>query len=102
MDEYEGFTLQDAEIIQSVYACSQCEGELAIIPDFFDNDNWLVICPEHGNIEIIGRISKTTVAIRNERGVFDFPKAIRALPDLWGELIPNTESREKIIRSLGF
>jgi hypothetical protein len=95
----EGFTLDEAERIISVYACSQCEGGLAMIPSEWDMDIWLVICPDCGNVEQIGRISKTTVAIRNERGVFDFPKAVRALPEFWGELI---KDKNTALKELGF
>lgn len=100
-----GFTLEDAEIVKSVYACSQCEGELQIIPIDFtlaDQERWFVVCPDCGNIESIGRISKTTVAIRNERGIFDYHRVIRNLPDLWGHLIPTKEAIAQTIRELGF
>lgn len=97
-----GFTLEDAEIVKNVYACSQCEGGLQIVPNFADNEHWFVICPDCGNIESIGRISKTTVAIRNERGIFDYHRVIRNLPDLWGHLIPTKEAIAETIRQLGF
>lgn len=99
--EYDGFTLTDAETVCAIYVCSQCEGELATIPTDFINPDGLfyVICPDHGNIELIGRISRTTVAIRNERGIWEFPKAIRALPDLWGVLI---RDRKTIMQELGY
>lgn len=101
-----GFTLEDAEIVKSIFACSQCEGSLQIVPNFADNERWFVICPDCGNIESIGRISKTTVAIRNEQGIFDYPRVIRNLPDLWGHLIPTKEvlknTIEKNLRELGF
>ena len=100
-----GFTLDDAEIVKSVYACSQCEGELQIVPVDFalaDEARWFVVCPDCGNIETIGRISKTTVAFRNERGIFDYPRVIRALPDLWGHLITTKEALNKMIHELGF
>lgn len=106
-----GFSLEDAEVVKNVFACSQCEGGLQIVPMDFtiesdNNERWFVVCPDCGNIETIGRISKTTVAIRNERGVFDYPRVIRALPDLWGHLIPTKEeSRQRIeknLKELGF
>ena len=114
MDIYDGFSLHDAEIVKAIYACSQCEGGLAVVPSFLDDDVFFVICPEHGNVETIGRISKTTVAIRNERGVYEFLPALRALPDLWGDLLDeymktyHTPLREgeteqqRNIRELGF
>ena len=115
MDEYEGFTLVEAETIVAVFVCAQCEGGLQIVGNDYqlmheyniepaqdDDEYYFVICPDCGNVEQVGRISKTTVAIRNERGLFDFPKFIRALPELWGELIPTKEDRQKIIKDLGF
>ena len=101
-NELEGFTFEDAERVVAIYACSQCEGDLSVIPIDWQEDLYYVVCPDCGNIEIIGRISKTTVAIRNERGIWDFPKVIRALPELWGGLIPTKEEHEKTIHELGF
>ena len=113
--EPEGFTLEQAETIVSVFACAQCEGELRIIGNDYDlckefkielshdeGERCYVICPDCGNVEQVGRISKTTVAIRNEQGRFEFPKYIHSLPDLWGELIHTKEQRDEIIKSLGF
>lgn len=105
--ELEGFTLEEAERVVSIYACSQCEGDLRIIPSdwelaFAENELYYVVCPDCGNIEQIGRISKTTVAIRNEHGVFEFPRAVRALPDFWGELIPPKKQTSEIMKELGF
>ena len=103
MDEYEGFSPTDAEIVCSVYVCAVCEGGLIYVENFIAQDGTrIVICPEHGNVESIGRITKTTVAIRNERSVFEFPRAIRALPEFWGELIPTKQDRERMIKELGF
>lgn len=106
-EELEGFTLEQAEIVTRVYACAQCEGDLLIAPSDFEiafesNERYYVVCPDCGNVEQIGRISKTTVAIRNERGVFDFPKVIRTLPEYWGELIPTKAQQEQSIKELGF
>lgn len=101
--DYEGFTLTDAETVCSIYVCALCEGDLSIVPADWGTDNvYFVVCPDHGNIEQIGRITKTTVAIRNERSVFEFPRVIRTLPEFWGTLIPTKEDRNKIIKELGF
>ena len=101
--ELDGFTLSDAETVVGIYVCSQCEGGLKIVPVDWEAGNlYYVICPECGNVEQIGRISKTTVAIRNERGIWDFPIAIRALSDLWGHLIAKKEDRKAILNQLGF
>lgn len=103
--DFEGFTLSDAETIKGIYVCSQCEGELVIVPFQWEqelSERFSVVCLDCGDVEQIGRISRTTVAIRNERGIWDYPKVIRILFDLWGELIPTPESREKMIKDLGF
>lgn len=109
--ELEGFTLEEAERIQGIYVCSQCEGHLTITPTFFQDEDVeegqervFLICPQDGNIEVIGRISRTTVAIRNEQGLMQYPQVIRALPDLWGYLIPVREkkSEEQLMKDLGF
>lgn len=98
----EGFTWEEAEIAVQIYVCARCEGPLTIISDLPGNERVSVVCLDCGNVEQIGRISKTTVAIRYERGIWEFPKAIRALPDLWGALIPTKEEIKKSISELGF
>lgn len=106
----EGFTFEDAERIQGIFLCSQCEGYLTIVPTFQNEPDdesekrfWL-ICPDDGNIELIGRISRTTVAIRNEQGLMQYGSVIRLLSDLWGHLIPVREKRSiaENMRELGF
>lgn len=102
-----GFTLEEAETIQGIYVCSQCEGYLTIVPEFFKStaddaeegegeERYFLVCPDDGNIELIGRISRTTVAIRNEWGLFQYPHAIRALPELWGHLIPPPREKRSV------
>lgn len=101
----EGFTLTDAELVCNVYVCAQCEGDLSFVPCEWDTEliyRWYVICPECGNVEEVGRVTKTTIAIRNERGIFEYPRAIRALPDLWGHLIPTEQDRKVILSQLGY
>ena len=106
----EGFTFEEAERIQGVFVCSQCEGNLVIVPTFQNEPDdesekrfWL-ICPDDGNIELIGRISRTTVAIRNEQGLMQYGSVIRLLSDLWGHLIPVREKRSiaENMKKLGF
>ena len=100
--EYEGFPLAEAETITAVFVCAQCEGALYIQRDIIFEDVYQVFCPDCGNVERVGRISKTTVAIRNERGVFEFPYVIRALSDLWEELIPAKKPIKQNLKELGF
>lgn len=98
----DGFTFEDAEIVVAIYVCAQCEGKLEIIQEWYIDDLFFVVCPDCGNVERVGRISKTTVAIRNERGIWEYPVAIRALEDLWGHLIATKKDREAIIHTLGY
>lgn len=103
MDEPEGFTLNDAETVCNVYVCAQCEGELTYIENLISQDgSYIVLCPDCGNVEQVGRITRTTVAIRNEHSVFEFPRAIRTLPEFWGDLIPTQADRNKMLKELGF
>lgn len=99
--DYEGFTEFDAKVVVADYVCSVCEGDLSIVP-VEGRPERLVVCPEHGNVESIGRITKNTVAIRNMRSATDFHKVIRNLSEFWGVLIPTKADRERTIKELGF
>jgi len=115
IDGIEGFRMLEAERIKLIYVCAQCEGGLSVIPSWWDGDIWLVECPDDGNIETVGRISKTTVAIRHENAVNLYVPMIKKHLDLWGELYeryrdkltpvkvrPDEKRQDAILRELGF
>lgn len=113
IDGVEGFRMMEAERIKLVYVCAQCEGELVSFPSWWDGDRWLVECPDDGNIEKVGRISKTTVAIRRENAIMLYPTMIKRHRHLWGELYdrskptpvtvrPGETKESATVRELGF
>jgi hypothetical protein len=101
VSEDDSFDQTEAPRILRDFVCGVCAGELAII---FAKAHWrvLVVCPEHGNVCKCGRVTRTTVNIEMERSLTKFNSVIRALPDLWGELIGPRRSREQNLRELGF
>lgn len=105
MDDYEGFTDFDARAVIAEYVCSVCEGDLSI--EYIEGrPERLVVCPEHGNVESIGRITKNTVNIRNANAAIQFQRVIYNLPEFWGVLIPTPEQvaarRKKSLSELGY
>lgn len=101
VSEDESFDQTEAPQVVREFVCGVCHGELTII---FAKSHWrvLVVCPEHGNICKCGRVTRNTVSIETEKSLSKFNSVIRALPDLWGELIPPRQSKEKNLRELGF
>jgi hypothetical protein len=101
VSEDESFDQTEAPQVLKEYVCGVCNSDLMIV---FAKAHWrvLVVCPEHGNVAKCGRVTRATVNIQMERAYSRFNSAIRALPDLWGELIPPKRSREQNIKELGF
>lgn len=101
LDEDDTFDQWEAPAIVRDYVCPVCHGQLAeyFIPN---SRRVLVGCAEHGNVCLIGRVMRSSVSIEMERAARRYPEAIRNLPDLWGELIPQPMTREKILAQLGF
>jgi hypothetical protein len=101
LDEDETFSWAEAEAVKRDYVCAVCHLELSIM---FSNahNRVLVVCQSHGTVTKCGRVMRSTVSIEYERAVRKFSTVIRNLPDLWGELIPPRETREQMIKILGF
>lgn len=81
-----GFEPIEVEGVIANYVCAVCHSSLL----FFHVPNERVViiaCPEHGNVEKVGRVMKSTVSIEAERGLLQFKEVVRNLPDLWGDLI---------------
>ena len=82
----QGFSPSEAYDVVENFVCALCWSSLLAIHvqgDYL----MLVVCPEHGNIELCGRVTKNTVSIELERGFENYHKVIRNLADLWGHLI---------------
>ena len=84
-DGIQGFTGWEAEHVVTGYVCALCWSTLLALKIRGDY-MYIVVCPEHGNIELCGRITKNTVGIELERGYRLYHEVIRNLPDLWGHL----------------
>lgn len=85
-DGIQGFEPYEASAIIKDFVCAVCWSSLITIQ--IPGDRIMIIaCPEHGNIELCGRITKNTVSIELERGAKNYDKVIRNLHDLWGHLI---------------
>lgn len=84
-EEVIGFSEFDAGLVKSYFVCAVCWGELAIMKVSGDRI-CIVVCPEHGNIELCGRVTRNTVSIEIERGYRQYHEVIRNLQDLWGHL----------------
>lgn len=81
-----GFGPYEACNVVSNFVCAVCWSSLLTIQVQGDRI-MLVVCPEHGNVELCGRITKNSVSIEMERGARNFQKVIRNLSDLWGHFI---------------
>lgn len=96
-----GFEPIEVEGVIANYVCAVCHSALLHIP--LPNQRLeIIICPEHGNVEKVGRVMKSTVSIEMERGDHQYWEVIRNLPDIWGHLIeshPNPNV-EKLFREI--
>ena len=98
-DMHEGFTHIEAEEVVEDYVCAVCHNDLMVYQIEGDVE-CIVVCPEHGSIEAIGRVRNSTVGIDMERATRQYWQVIRNLSDLWGELIPPEPSNFKVSRSI--
>lgn len=89
-DGIRGFEPAEAYNVIDNYVCAVCWSTLLAIQVQGDRI-MLVVCPEHGNIEQCGRITKNSVSIELENGAKNYHKVIRNLSDLWGHLIAQPE-----------
>ena len=97
LDFLEGFTVFEVDDVVENYVCAVCYDNLLVyrIPG---DITCIVACPEHGSIEMCGRVRNSTVGINLERATRQYWQVIRNLSDLWGELIPPEPSKEKVAR----
>jgi len=97
LDLLEGFTVMEVPEVVENYVCSICHNDLLVFQEQGDI-NCIIACPEHGSVEICGRVRNSTVSIDMERATRQYWQVIRNLSDLWGELIPPEPSKEKVAR----
>lgn len=90
----ESFSYIEGKDIADEYVCGTCEGMLQV---FHQNGHVDVICPEHGSVEICGRVRKTTIAIAFQRAHLNFRPVIENLVDLLPGLVhPWIRRKEEI------
>jgi len=104
LDFLEGFTVFEVPEVLENYVCAVCYNELLVfqLPGDY---HCIIACPEHGSVEVCGRVRNSTVGINMERSTREYWQVIRNLPDLWGELIPPAPTKaqnERSIRELGY
>lgn len=85
-DDFVGFNPGEIQGVLDEYVCAVCHGSLVSIA-VPGEDVSIIVCLEHGNIEHVGRVTKSTVSIETERGYRQYQEVIRNLKDLWGSLL---------------
>lgn len=94
LDVDHSFTWREADQVISEYVCALCHSELIPIhPD--GQERVALVCPEHGDVCQIGRVTRSTVSIQYETAYRAYHEVIRNLPDLWGHLADKGFDRTK-------
>lgn len=100
LDYDNSFSQSDAPEVIKNFVCGVCHGPLTEVYSPSEA-RVLVVCLEHGNVCFCGRVTVATVSIELERSYKKYYSAIRALPELWGELVDHGFDRDhsfKIIK----
>lgn len=77
-----GFDFDEVKDVVDQYVCSVCHSALVHLR-FPNSALCVILCPEHGNVETCGRVTKSTVSIEMERGYLKYREVVRNLADLW-------------------
>ena len=96
-----GFEPYEINEVITNYVCPVCHGQLVTFN--IPNDRiYIIVCPEHGNVESIGRVRRESVSREMENSLRNFDVVINNLPEFWGELKRKPQSIEKNLEDLGF
>jgi len=79
------FTHADSLIILKDYVCAVCYSELKVQPITGDY-HIFIVCPDHGNVCLCGRVMRSSVSIRMEYSHREYYPVLAALPDLFGNI----------------
>lgn len=94
------FSPSEVVIVLKEYVCAICHADLVAQP-IVNEARVFILCPEHGNVCLCGRVMRSTVSIKHETSYRDFYPALSLFPDLFGDIwargIPE-ESAQKIAR----
>ena len=89
LSQDETFAQSETDFITKNFVCAICHADLQVV--FMPNEaRVLIVCIEHGNVCITGRVTHATVSIEMERSYRAFHKVVRNLSDLWGDLVEKT------------
>ena len=75
---------QDGEIDKVIRSrvCARCYGRLDKRP--IEGRRWAAICPVHGNIELIGHVSKSWAEHLGQQYIAEYWEVKENYPDLFG------------------
>jgi hypothetical protein len=93
-----GFDYGQASRITRDYVCARCYGHLEI--EFGPGQTCYVVCLEHGNIEIVGRVSKVGAEKRGQKAMEEYFEVRNNYPDLFGK--KPKRSPDEILMELGY
>lgn len=88
------FRQGETAIILKDYVCAVCNLELAVI-EIPNNERVFIVCPDHGNVCLCGRVMRSTASMKIERTVRDYYPLIAAFPDLFGSIWQNGIPRDR-------
>lgn len=84
-DDDHTFTQDEAEHVCNEFVCPVCHGDLSVLY-IASSPRVVVICPDHGSVCSIGRVTRNTVSIELEKSFAVYQSVIHNLSDLWGYL----------------
>lgn len=96
-----GFEPWEYQSVVKDYVCAVCHGQL-VAYDVPEERFYIIVCPEHGNVEVVGRVRREYVSREMENSHRQFGDVIRNLPEFWGELIQARKSESENLKDLGF
>ena len=82
-----GFGEVEYQFVIRDYLCAFCYSEL--MATHASERRWMVICPYHGNIELVGRVSRSWAEYVGQRGANEYLE----LRDIFDFLLPEGERR---------
>lgn len=91
------FTCADAEAVVQEYVCAVCTHDLETV-QVPGTNSCIVVCPLHGDVTAVGRVTRATVSINMERESMQFHSAVANLADLFPELQESGMSRETALK----
>ena len=96
-----GFEPWEVKEVTTDYVCPVCHQQLVAFNVPMDSI-YIIVCPEHGNVESIGRVRRESVSREMEQAHRNFDKVVNNLSEFWGELKRKPQSVEENLKDLGF